>query len=84
MSDSEHLPRDLMRGWADNLSRSNGHQVVKKCSKPLIAREMQIDTTMGCHPPPSCENGCYENGKRQQVSMRVCRAGILPALLVGM
>lgn len=30
VSDTEHLPLDLMKGWADNPSRPNGHQVCKK------------------------------------------------------
>lgn len=30
VADTEHLPRDLMKGWADNLSRPNGHRVCKK------------------------------------------------------
>ena len=79
-----------IKKWAEDLNRhfsKEGTQVAKKhmkrCSTPLINREMQIKTTMRYHLIP-VRMAIIKKIYNQKILKRVWRKGNSPTLLVGM
>ena len=64
----------------EDIQMANRH--VKKCSKSLAIREIQIKTTLGYHLMPVRMAKIDKAGK-QQLLERIWRKGIPPTLLVG-